>query len=130
MAEVVGSSRALGPAQEKVLSVDNENVSVLITATTLVSKLESIGYSEFSLTTHNGNGVETLTVQIKVSNKDNPNTDLTNADWAQLGSDITVGPNGEDASQFSGRYKYVGVTATATGNTSSDVDVHFLMSRL
>jgi len=130
MAQTRTGLQTLGPAQEALDRVDNTGISVGTTATTLISRVDVRNLSEFTVSVHNTNATETLTVTVVSSNKANPSTDLTTTDWAIVGSPFAVANNTAEGAHFGSRWEWVGVRATATLATTTDVDCHLLMSRL
>ena len=107
----------------------NESVSVSNTVeTTLISAKECFKYNNGSVTTYNGGTGGTLSVKVYVSDKELPTTFTATGGWVQLGSTISVASGSANASQWSGVYKWVGLTGTmgtATGTT--DVNTYLML---
>jgi hypothetical protein len=98
----------------------NINQTVKTTTTLLVPPMQSIFGKHSSVTIRN-RSTSTLTSKVWVTNKPQPGT-VGGNDWIQLGSNITD----SDVKEWSGVYLWTAVTATASTQTSQNVDCYFL----
>lgn len=87
--------------------------------------INALPFTDFSLTWSNGDATNAVTVQIWVHNQvAKPATNPTDMDaaaygWAQLGADISVTAASAEATQWTGRYRWLTVIARADAGTVS-----------
>jgi len=112
--------------------LNEESAQIETTTTVVFGETNCKPYNHFSLTWENRNAAQTVTGKVYVSNKVSPiaigGSNWTR-DWAQLGTDITVGTTTTVARQWEGQYMWIGVTATATAQTSTDNNAYLKLSR-
>ncbi len=103
---------------------DNVNAATTSSTTTLISVQDGRRFTDGSLTIYNRGQGGTATVKVWVNNNETPGTIATASQgWSQLGDNISLTSGSAANKQWTGRYRWVGITATVASGTGY-IDVY------
>lgn len=124
MAENIGLKTNVGSKLHNIWVSDNIGITVGTSEAQVLSPVEINGATG-TVSCNNQHAGNTVTVRIYQSNMASPGDPITNPNnWFRIGSDTTIVASSKQGLPFAQSYKWIAVTAVASGAGTTPVDFY------